>query len=127
MTSGNINDAVLALEGAWFFITVIGAPFTFLVSALLLWFYRRAVLRGMKRSLKGVLFALQRLELSILKRKAIIGHLDSFVHPSNAKRLLSVHSSCVAGSNSSHWRLSSGCLPVTTTFGVALIFSPMRV
>ena len=34
--------------------------------------------------------------------------------------------SCVSGWNSPHLRFSSGCSPVTTTFGVLLILSPMR-
>jgi hypothetical protein len=55
MTSGTADPVTQALTGVWPFILIISALLTFPASALLLWLYRRAVLRGMKRSLKGVM------------------------------------------------------------------------
>jgi hypothetical protein len=48
MTSGTPDPVTHALTGVWPFILIISALVTLPVSALLLWFYRRAVLRGMK-------------------------------------------------------------------------------
>jgi hypothetical protein len=53
MTSATTDPVAQALTGVWPFIMVISALLTFPASALLLWLYRRAVLRGMNESRKG--------------------------------------------------------------------------
>ncbi len=53
MTSAPADPVTQALTGVWPFIMIISALLTFPASALLLWLYRRAVLRGMKESRKG--------------------------------------------------------------------------
>jgi len=53
MTSATTDPVAQALTGVWPFIMVISALLTFPASALLLWLYRRAVLRGMKESRIG--------------------------------------------------------------------------
>ena len=53
MTSATTDPVAQALTGVWPFIMVISAVLTFPTSALLLWLYRRAVLRGMNESRKG--------------------------------------------------------------------------
>src|SRR5689334_7719445 len=50
MTSTTPDPVTQALTGVWPFILIVGALLTFPVSAVLLWLYRRAVLRGMKKS-----------------------------------------------------------------------------
>ena len=54
MTSATADPVTQALTGVWPFILIMSALLTFPVSALLLWLYRRAVLRGMKRSLEEI-------------------------------------------------------------------------
>jgi hypothetical protein len=50
MTSGPADPVTHALTGAWPFILLASVVVTFPASALLLWLYRRAVLRGMSQS-----------------------------------------------------------------------------
>jgi hypothetical protein len=50
MTSATPDPVTHALTGVWPLIMIVSALLTFPVSALLLWFYRRAVLRGMSES-----------------------------------------------------------------------------
>ena len=53
MTSATPDPVTHALTGVWPLIMLVSALLTFPVSALLLWFYRRAVLRRMSESRKG--------------------------------------------------------------------------
>jgi len=55
MTSAAPDPVTQALTGVWPFIMIISALLTLPVSALLLWLYRRAVLRGMKDSRKAAM------------------------------------------------------------------------
>jgi hypothetical protein len=50
MTSATPDPVTHALTGVWPLIMILSALLTFPVSALLLWFYRRALLRGMSES-----------------------------------------------------------------------------
>ena len=53
MTGAAPDPVTHALTGVWPLIMLVSALLTFPVSALLLWFYRRAVLRRMSESRKG--------------------------------------------------------------------------
>jgi hypothetical protein len=53
MISATPDPVTHALTGVWPLIMIVSALLTFPVSALLLWFYRRAVLRGMSESRHG--------------------------------------------------------------------------
>jgi hypothetical protein len=53
MTSATPDPVTHALTGVWPLIVIVSALLTFPASALLLWLYRRAVLRGMTESRKG--------------------------------------------------------------------------
>jgi hypothetical protein len=53
MTSATPDPVTHALTGVWPLIMILSALLTFPASALLLWLYRRAVLRGMNESRKG--------------------------------------------------------------------------
>jgi hypothetical protein len=53
MTSASSDPVTVALTGTWPFIMLASAVITFPVSAVLLWFYRRAVLRAMNESRRG--------------------------------------------------------------------------
>jgi hypothetical protein len=55
MASATPDPVTHALTGVWPLIMLVSALLTFPVSALLLWFYRLAVLRGMSESRKGAI------------------------------------------------------------------------
>ena len=55
MASATPDPVTHALTGVWPFIMIVSALLTFPMSALLLWFYRRAVLRGMSESRQGAM------------------------------------------------------------------------
>jgi hypothetical protein len=54
MTSAVSDPVMVALTGIWPVIMMASALLTFPASAVLLWFYRRAVLRAMNQSREGL-------------------------------------------------------------------------